>query len=318
MTFSSLVKKEIYTAFGAANADARHCRVAMLSAIIASGARVKTQVKTGSENLCNLKVVLAAENRYLLRTFYDICRNDFQAVLHGQKSEGKIRSLSLEKEDEGIKILGVVGLWNENTGFERKIGSLALRGDCCRRAYLAGTLLTCGYLSDPESMYHAEFRVNDPKYARELVDFFKSFGLNAHMFSRKDRRTRLIYFKDGEQISEILRITGAHEALMRFENARILKSLGNKINRSANFDAANVDKAISAAVKQIESINLIKGGLGLNSLPPGLEELARLRLKYPEMSLTELGEMLNPSLSKSGVNHRLRKLKEIADRLGDG
>jgi DNA-binding protein WhiA len=124
-----------------------------------------------------------------------------------------------------------------------------------------------------------------------------------------------VYFKDAEQISDILNITGAHGALMRFENARIRKDVENKINRNVNCDSANMDKAISAAVKQTEDINIIQRSVGIQALPAGLAEIITARLEYPEISLKELGGMMSPPISKSGVNHRLRKIHEIAERI---
>lgn len=301
MSFSASVKKEV---FAALDGD-RHCRVAALSAIIAGAARVTDKPE----------IIIKTDNIYLLKKFYDIIKNDFntKAKVH-RKKNGKPHALSVETAAEAERLLSAAGLW-ANSGYNRCVNGLIARGGCCRRAYLAATLLACGYVSDPVGTYHAEFRAGNAKYAEELAALFGKVKLTPHVLSRKGRHGTVLYFKDGEQIAEILRITGAHMALMRFEDERIRKSLGNNINRNANFDAANVDKSISAAVGQIESINLIQRRLGLNSLPRGLEELARKRLEYPEISLKEIGEMLSPPVSKSGVNHRLRKLKEIAKKL---
>jgi len=216
---------------------------------------------------------------------------------------------------EQKKMLYAAGLLADDGRFNRRINSLVTRLDCCRRAYLGGLFLSCGYIKDPRTSgtYHAEFRTGDGDYTNDLIKLFALFELSPLILTRKDNN--VLYFKDGEQIAEMLLVTGAHTALMQFEDERIRKSFGNNINRSANFDTANVDKAIAAAVKQVENIERIINASGLNSLPESLREVARIRLDNPEMSIKEIGEMLNPPVSKSGVNHRFRKIQVIGESL---
>jgi cell division protein WhiA len=187
---------------------------------------------------------------------------------------------------------------------------------CCRRAYLRGAFLAAGSVSNPESSYHLEIFADYQQQADDLAALIETFGISAKVIIRKNGY--LVYLKDSEQIVEFLNVIGAHSALMNFENVRILKDIRNRINRLVNFETANVSKTVDAAVKQAESIRLIDDSLGLGALETPLRQLAELRLQHPEASLQELGDMLNPPLGKSGVNHRMRKLEKMAKKLGKG
>ena len=153
----------------------------------------------------------------------------------------------------------------------------------------------------------------DEPYSESLRDLINSFGLDAKIVKRKEHF--VVYLKEGEQIVDLLNIMEAHKALMDLENVRILKDMRNNVNRKVNCETANLNKTVNAAVKQIEDIELILTKMDLSQLPQSLSDIAALRLDYPDASLKELGQMLNPAVGKSGVNHRLRKLAEIADSL---
>ena len=141
----------------------------------------------------------------------------------------------------------------------------------------------------------------------------ESFNLDGKIVERKGHY--VVYLKEGSQIADMLRIMEAPLALMEFENIRILKEMRNSINRQVNCEAANLGKTISAAVKQVEDIKYICSTVGLDNIPESLAETARKRLEYPEAALKELGELMDPPLGKSGVNHRLKKLSELAEDL---
>ena len=141
----------------------------------------------------------------------------------------------------------------------------------------------------------------------------EDFGLDAKIVERKGHY--VVYLKEGAQIADMLRIMEAPLALMEFENIRIVKEMRNSINRQVNCEAANLGKTISAAVKQVEDIRYICSKVGLDNIPESLAETAKIRLDYPEATLKELGELMDPPLGKSGVNHRLKKLSELAEDL---
>ena len=184
---------------------------------------------------------------------------------------------------------------------------------CCRRAFIRGAFLASGSISDPEKFYHLEMVASSQMKAEQLRDIVNTFAMEAKIVTRK--KYFVVYLKEGNQIVDLLNIMEAYVSLMELENVRILKEMRNSINRQVNCETANIHKTVSAAVSQIEAIEYIRDTIGLDGLPEGLEEIARRRLEQPEATLKELGAALDPPVGKSGVNHRLRKLKTIADSL---
>ena len=185
--------------------------------------------------------------------------------------------------------------------------------DWTKRSRIRDAFLQSGSISDPEKFYHLEIVFSELKEAEEIKSMMEEFGLGGKIATRKGHY--VVYLKEGAQIADMLRVMEAHMALMEFENIRILKEMRNSINRQVNCEAANMGKTISAAVKQVEDIRFIRGKVGLENLPESLADTARKRLEYPEATLKELGELFDPPLGKSGVNHRLKKLSEMADEL---
>jgi len=184
---------------------------------------------------------------------------------------------------------------------------------CCKRAYLRAAFLCAGSVNGPGKAYHLEFTANNEQHSTEIQGLLRSFGLSPKSVYRKNKF--IIYFKESDQIADVLNIIGAHKQYIEFEMNRAEKEVGNSINRMANFETANIDKSILAAVKQIEDIKLISATIGLDALPNQLQECAILRMDEPALSLVELGQRLLPPIGKSGVNHRFRKLAEIAKEL---
>ena len=184
---------------------------------------------------------------------------------------------------------------------------------CCKRAFLRGAFLCVGSVTDPGKSNHLEFVCSDEKLAELLIEYMAEFEIVAKTISRK--KHFVVYLKDGEEIANLLNVMGAHVSLMEFENQRILKEISNSVNRRVNCETANIAKTVNAATKQVEDIILIRDTCGLGGLPQNLREMAQVRIDYPDVSLKELGSYLDPPVGKSGVNHRLRKLSEIADKL---
>ena len=182
---------------------------------------------------------------------------------------------------------------------------------CCMRAYIRGGFLAVGSITSPEKAYHLELSFADKKIALEYMSFMKLFDLKPKHLTRKGYE--IVYMKEGQDIVDFLNVIGAHQALMNMENIRILKDVRNQVNRIVNCETANLGKTVNASLKQVEHIKSIENTIGIENLPRGLKEIARLRLEFPEASFSELGNMLTPPLGKSGVNHRLRKLEKIAD-----
>ena len=149
--------------------------------------------------------------------------------------------------------------------------------------------------------------------AAQLQQLIRSFGPDAKIVERKNHY--IVYIKEGAQIVDMLNIMEAHISLMNLENIRIVREMRNDVNRKVNCEAANINKTVNAAVRQMEDIHYLETVGSLDSLPEGLAEIAGLRLAHPDASLKELGEMLTPPVGKSGVNHRLRKISQLADKL---
>lgn len=185
-----------------------------------------------------------------------------------------------------------------------------------RRAYIRGAFLGGGSVSDPEKAYHMEFAALDEEWSEQLMQLLNEYGFNAKIIRRKN--SYVIYIKESSNISDVLNIMGAHHALLRMEDIRIMKQVRNDVNRIVNCETANLSRTVSASTRQIESIRYIRDTVGLESLSDNLHEIAALRLEYEEASLKELGEMLSKPIGRSGVNHRLKKLESMALELKEG
>lgn len=189
-----------------------------------------------------------------------------------------------------------------------------LKKKCCKRAFLRGAFLASGSISDPQKSYHFEIVCQEEAQAELLQQLYREFELDAKIVLRK--KYYIVYLKEGSQIVDALSVMGAYVALMNLENVRIIKEMRGSVNRIVNCETANINKVVGAACRQVEDIRYIQSKMNLDELPPALEEMARIRLEYPDSSLKELGELCDPPVGKSGVNHRLRKLSEIAKNLG--
>ncbi|WP_101773910.1 DNA-binding protein WhiA [Peptostreptococcus faecalis] len=184
-----------------------------------------------------------------------------------------------------------------------------------KQAYIRGAFLGGGSINDPEKNYHMEFVTNNEEYASQLSDLINSMGFNSKIIDRKNNY--VVYLKESEQISDLLTLMGANKAMFTLQNAKIVKEMRNKVNRIVNCETANLSKTVDAAVRQVENILIIQKTIGISELPENLQQLALLRLENEDISLKELGEMLSPPLGKSGVNHRFKKIEEIADKYRD-
>ena len=173
--------------------------------------------------------------------------------------------------------------------------------------------MAAGSISDPNKSYQLEIKCNSNKKSEQLINLLKKFNIEGKMVARKG--SYVVYLKEGEGIVDVLNVMEAHVSLMEMENIRILKGMSNYYNRQVNCETANIKKTVATSVRQIEDINYIIKNKGIEYLPPKLQDIALIRIDNPDASLQELGERLEPPLGKSGVNHRLRKICQIADDL---
>lgn len=212
-------------------------------------------------------------------------------------------------------LLRELGILEPGDGFYtvNKVPENLLQNEECIRSFIRGAFIGGGSISDPGKNYHMEFVTNNEDFAKSLKDLINKLGFNCKVVSRKNNF--VVYLKESEQISDLLSIIGAHNALLSLQNTKIVKAMRNNVNRIVNCETANLSKTVNASVRQIENIKLIQDTIGISSLPENLQEIARIRLECEDMTLKELGEMLEHPIGKSGVNHRLRKIEEIANDL---
>jgi DNA-binding protein WhiA len=312
MSFSSEVKEELSEQI----ASGRHCRLAETAAILSLCGKI---VITENDRYC---VKIQTENLAVARKYFTLLRKTFNIrveVSVRKSREVRFYSVIVSKDPEARRLLGETCLLDEDGNVSECMSPMhhrLLRQNCCRRAFIRGAFLAVGSVSDPKKSYHFEIVCTAPEKARQLQELLASYDVDAKVVLRK--RHYVVYIKEGSQIVELLGLMGAHISLMQLENVRIVKEMRNSVNRKVNCETANLNKTVSAAVRQAEDIRYIQEKIGLDKLPMDLEETARLRLEHTEASLKELGDMLSPKVGKSGVNHRLRKLSQIADDLREG
>lgn len=209
---------------------------------------------------------------------------------------------------EMLKLAGVI----DEEGRLQEWGDLRdLSSDHCRRAYLRGTFLGTGWVSPPERQHHLEMTTTATEAADAMGQILFSYGIPVRMAVRKE--SLILYLKDAEAIIRFLGVVGAHQSLLHYEDVRVMKEMKNRVNRQVNAETANLSKAVEAAARQVEALERLRAGGGLDRLPHSLRELALLRINHPDVSLKELGELCNPPVSKSAINHRMRQLMQLAD-----
>lgn len=312
MSFSQEVKDELEKQIG----SARHCRIAELAVILLSYGHVST-TKTGKKRL-----LLSTEHETIVRKYFTLLKKTFNIengvlkTAFSTESTGRMFEGILEDEPLMETVLKAVKLWDEKNRTmlqQTDVSDVLLKSACCKRAYLRGCFLCSGSMSDPQKGYHLEYLCNNEDMANQLLRVIADFDVEAKVVRRK--KYYVVYIKEGAAIVELLNVMEAHVCLMNLENTRIIKEIGNYTNRTVNCETANIIKAVNAANKQIADIERIRDKVGLDSLPAPLREMAEVRLQYHDTPLGELGKYLDPPIGKSGVNHRLRKLGEIAEKL---
>ncbi len=258
----------------------------------------------------------------LARKVYSLIKKEFQLEIqiivrkdHYFDNRHNIYELFLPPQPGLDDFLFQLGFVDENKRIIFKVKEEIVNDRLYQRAYLRGAFLGGGSVNNPNSEYHLEFRCEHKGMARDLLALLENFGLKGRLIEHNNKY--IIYFKSFDEVTTVLNIIGAHRALLKMEDRYVVKSLKNDVNRKINFETANLDKTIQAALSQLEDIELIEKEKGLASLPESLREIAVLRKENPYASLKELGELLQPPISKSGVNHRMRRIKKIASEIGE-
>lgn len=263
----------------------------------------------------NVGIHFSTENAALARRVLQLLKSNYQV----QTEVVITRSRRLKKNNRyQVRVIPAPQVSKALTelqllSVESDLKNPLLNNHCCKRTFLRGAFLGGGSISRPSSDYHLEMVTGNEDFAHSIIKVMHSFSLKAKMTDRKN--DFIVYLKDGESITKFLSVIGAHNSMMDFENVRIVKEMRNNVNRVVNCETANLNKVVKAAVRQINCIKYIEQHLGLNQLPQALQDTARLRLEYPDASLNELVEY-SGGIGKSGINHRLKKLQEMAVGMG--
>lgn len=306
MSFAAEVKKEL-----TGLAVQKNLAQAELAALIRMN---------GSLSLNNHQFVLnvQTENAAIARRIFTLLKEHY-----GVRSELLVRrKMKLKKNNvyivrlkqETQKILLDLDIM-DGAMFQSHISNEIKQSEKKTRAYLRGAFLASGSVNNPEtSRYHLEISSIYEEHNQDICDLLNQFDLNARTLER--RNGYITYLKGAEKIADFLTLIGATNSMLKFEDVRIVRDMRNSVNRLVNCETANMNKTIDAASKQIKNIHFIEATVGLQSLPEKLQEIAELRIQNPEISLKELGEMIpSGAISKSGINHRIRKINDFADNL---
>ena len=307
MSFTTRIKNELSNIY-----DNQNTNRSELSAIIRN-----------SYNKEENKLEIITENSTVCKHIYNLFKELYNINVkidyrNTKFTKNRLYNISIvDKLDLILKDLEVI---DDNNKYKEKPSKYFLDEEDEKRAYLKGIFLMCGSINDPKtSMYHLEFSLDYKEEANYILNILNEFNLNSKIITRE--KGYMVYLKEAEKIGDYLRIIGANVAVMYYEDIRIYRDHKNMTNRLNNCEQANFEKSMQSANKQIEDINLIIDKLGKDMLDEKLELVINYRLKYPEVSLQELSEIItyetNTVITKSGLNHRFRKIKEIANNLRD-
>lgn len=310
MSFSREVKEEL----SKVEVKARHCKIAEVAAFVIFSGRIRI-----TENL-GYRIMIQTENKFVTTRFSYLVHS-----LLGLYPEASVRinmakktslyqlSLRGSVAKELLILTKLLDGEGDIRGDMSLVSNIVVQKSCCKRAFIRGAFICAGSISNPEKGYHFEIVTMSEDKALALKDILGSFEIHSKIVKRKKHYP--VYVKEGEQLSELFGIMESTISLMKYENVRIVKDVRNRVNRTVNLETANLKKTAKASAKQISDIEYIRDGVGLHTLTEALEELAELRLLYREASLQELSGLLSKPIGKSGVNHRLNKISQIANEL---
>ena len=309
MSFSSKVKEELYRPVS----TARHCQLAELAAIL----HFCGSIGSGKEGTF---LQIRAENALVVRKSFTLLQKTFNISTETKvqrEENGSGYFLTVSDPGTGRRILQSTRFLDSGgrlvSGLREPVSRMIIKNACCQRAFLRGAFLSAGSMSDPEKGYHLELVCGLLTQALQIRELLLGFEIEARIVRRK--KYFVVYIKEGAGISDFLNVTEAHVALMEFENSRVVRDVRNTVNRRVNCETANIAKTVNAAARQVEDILWLQQRYGLENLPEGLRQMAQVRLEHPDAPLKELGAYLDPPVGKSGVNHRLRKLCELAESI---
>lgn len=311
MSFTTDVKDEL----SRVESQCSTCSKAMLSALVKSHGTLNIIGKG------NYTVNFTTDNawiaRFALEKFKTIYNLDTsltyrRSVLHNTRNY----LIELQQGNNLVKALIDMGIL-QNPNDEKSSISIShgikkdfMKKDCCAASYLRGAFLGSGYVSEPTGDFHFEITVERKSQANDMKKILLKKEIKSGVCAR--RNSYLLYIKSGQGIADFLAFTGAHKSALKLENTRVKKHIANHINRQTNAEVANSKRTVEAAYNQILMIKKVTDHYGLQELPPAVKDFMALRIKYHDVSLSELGNMAEPPLSKSAINGRLRRLEKLA------
>jgi len=312
MSFSSTAKDELIRL----PLGKSCCILSELSAL------TQTSGSLALRGLGRVQFTYRVENTALARRIFMLLRTQLNItaklhfVQHSRLGGRRSCVLTLGDQDSQTLLIALHMMERDEEGhisFKRTAPRHPMTRQCCRRAFLRGAFLGCGSMTNPEKSYHFEWVAEDQSLRQTLAKLLDKSGLPVHEHVRKGQN--VMYLKGAQQIADMLALMGANQAVLEMENIRITKQMRAGANRASNCDEHNSERMLNAADEQIEAIKLISIQRGLFTLPPGLQEIARLRLEHTSLSLNDLGQLMDPPVGKSGVNHRMRRLMDIAKEI---
>ena len=284
---------------------ARHCAIAQTAVIIAGAGRITPD-----------SLIVETDNVRIKEKYFTLLKKTFNINVDAFEEKG-LFAVPVTQQDkvleilQAVKILDAKGMPNYYKGI---IPDVLIKSGCCKREFLKCAFVFFGTINSPEKGSHLEFVCSNEEQASQIIRTLEYFNIKAKKTTRREGKQHVVYLKDGEQIADFLRVVEANVATMKYEDKLIYREIANHINRTNNCEVANSQKLIDAAQKQIKDINYLNECIGLSNLPETLQSVALARLDNPDVGLQELGRLMKPPLGKSGVNHRMRKITELAEK----
>ena len=290
--FADRLREELLSAEG----KARHCRIAEIAAI----ARFEGGGTDGND-----LILVRSENEALVRKVFTLLQKAFNIVVEiSMYTKHRSARTVSEIRIRDPKIRGIL---------LKNLARPDLKRTCCRRAYLRGAFEAAGTISDPARYYRLEYVFRTREDADALMEIMRSLSLEGKYTARG--RTHVVYLQDGQQLADAIALMDARYSVLELENIRVMRDMRGRIGRRVNCETSNLNKTVHASARQLRDIEELEESGVLESLPKTLQEAARLRKEYPDASLSELGDLMQPPVGRSGVNHRLRKIAEYAQDL---
>lgn len=305
MSFSADIKEELSKISNLANKES--IRAEFIGYLLSSNIEVTSN-----------KIKYATENEYNINRLNKLLTN--LGIDYNIQFQGKVyvitfnkKSITLDEDITTNKLISFEELEYVQNKIQININQVKEKNEQLLKALIRGTFLGGGSLNNPNNKYHLEILFSTVQNAEYISKLLQQFYIQSKILKRKNSCS--VYIKEAEEISKFLALLGANKAVLNFEEIRVVRDTRNNINRLVNCETANLNKTINAAVTQINAIKILKENKKFDELPDNLKEVAKLRLKNPDASLVELGQMLQNPIGKSGVNHRLKKICEIAEEL---